>query len=452
MDDSKLRQVTNWMFRKYIGPQINCMSRQPMFIHNFVEAEKAYAPMADHWRALGMDEAQVQDRLFERAQERAVNSTIPYIHNPELRSQFSTVTRNLWPFWFAQEQFYKRWARTFMFSPWAYRQLQLISGGLGHCGFVHTDPENGQEYFVYPGSATAVDLISHVLGAFGIKDEVPVDADLRGYISMLNPGMQRGFVPNFGPVVSMLMDGLASLDTHMFGALGQKMNKPIDWLLGSQAQSGSYLTTVLPTLVAHAGQAVDPQFFDPAQYASAITGAVQYLDATGHGMGYPALRLVGNGSPPQSGHFLPGDYYSDNGTFWVYQPGGNFVDNSPAAMQTYLTRVQNWARVFMGVRALYGFAGPASPENLFDPKGMATQLQALMNQMPYEQAVATFMTLHPDATAMTVFGSQTTNGGFLPATTKTCEFIKANPQMFTATTRPRPPTSCPSPTPTATST
>jgi hypothetical protein len=431
VNEKNIRRLTNWMFRKYIGPQINFISRQPMFIHNAVESMKAYEGMADHWRSLGMDEEQVQDLLFHHAQERAFNATIPYVHNPELRSQMSTVTRNLAPFWFAQEQFYKRWARTFTFSPWAFRQLQLISGGLSHMGFIHTDPENGQEYFVYPASAAAVDVLSHVLSAFGVKDEVPVEADLTGYVSMLNPGIQRGFLPNFGPVVSVGMDGLRSLDTHTFNALGgPTVNKLLDWAQGTQAEDQGYLASVLPTTVLRIIDAADPGQFDQSQYASAVMSAIQYLEATGHGLGYPALRQVGTGPPPKSGHFVPGDYVDNDGSYDVYQPDGHWADNSVQAQTAYLQRVQNWARVFFSVRALYGFGGPASPENYFDPNGMSAELQTLMNEMPYNQAVATFMTLHPDATAMTVFQTQNTLGGFLPATNSALQFIQANPQMF----------------------
>ena len=143
-----------------IGPQINWLSRTPLQIHNYAMARESLAGYEADLVAHGMTAENASQMAHEIARDRAIDETINYVHNPELRSGMSQLTRNISPFWFAQEQFYKRWARTFFYSPWSFRQASLISNGLGHIGIIHKDPTTGQEYFVYPGSALVTDMIA----------------------------------------------------------------------------------------------------------------------------------------------------------------------------------------------------------------------------------------------------------------------------------------------------
>ena len=419
-------RLTDKMFANVIEPQINWLSRQPLAFHNYVMARRAYKGWANHQRLLGMSEEQLGDLLHEHATRRAFNESIGYIHNPELKSQFNHVTRNLMPFQFAKEQFYKRWARTFVYSPSALRRLQLISSGLSNSGFVHTNPEDGSEYFVYPLSAAGMNVVTNVLSKFGLDVKMPVHADLIGNVASMNPGLQGGFLPNFGPVVTIGLDGLKMIDPHFSAA--------VDGLQGAGSQSSNFLSSVMPTTVMRILDATIPETADASQWASAQMSAIQYMEATGNGIGFPGETKVGVGPPPAGGKgYLPGDYFDDNGVTYVMQPDGHWQQNdmtNPSYLQHYLARLQNWTRVFFVLRAVYGFSGPAAPEDYFDPKGYSAELQTLMNAMPYQQATAAFMAMHPDATAMTVF--QTTNevDGFLPATKKAMSFLDENPKLL----------------------
>jgi hypothetical protein len=65
------------------------------------------------------------DDARQIAQVRAVNGVLPFIHNTLERSQFSQLARNFMPFWFAQEQSYKRFGRILADDPGAFRQLPV---------------------------------------------------------------------------------------------------------------------------------------------------------------------------------------------------------------------------------------------------------------------------------------------------------------------------------------
>jgi hypothetical protein len=413
-----IRKATNTLFSKFIGPQINWISRQPMFIHNYTDARLQYAGMARAWRKAGMGDEAVEKLLHDNSMDLALKNTIQYVHNPQLRSEMSTVTRNLAPFWFAQEQFYKRWGRTFAYAPAAFTKAQLVSHGLRHSGIVHTDPENGQEYFVYPGSALVQQVLVDALSRFGINGEVPVEAGLTGQVNMLNPAIQRIGAPNFGPVVVVPLNGLKTLDPHMTQAINS--------VEGSVASQSGFIKAILPSTLQRALTVAFPNMINSAQYASAQMQAIQSLEATGHGMGTPAIAQVASRDVANP---KPGDYVADGPQSWVYQPDGKWQLNNAATLEKFKERVNNWARIFMFTRLVYGFAAPAAPENQFNPGNMHNELQTLMNEMPVDQAMTTFLAEHPDATAETVFQTQTPGGAFLPATKAAMSFLEANPTL-----------------------
>jgi hypothetical protein len=432
------RKLTNKIFQKVIGPQIDWLSRTPIGLHNYAAAREQLAQWEHDMVEEGTDPQIASDRAHEAARQRAINSTINYVHNPELRSGLSSVTRNLYPFWFAQEQFYKRWARTFVYSPWSFRQASLISNGLAHMGFIHTNPTDGQEYFVYPGSALVTATIARVMTTLGWPASIPVAADLIGEVSMLNAGMGRGFMPNPGPVIVVGLDALRSIFP--------RTARIVDAIEGGQAAGASVWTSIVPGTIAHIIEATPGigEIADRAGWASAQMSAIQYLEATGHGMGEPATNLVGylhagQMPPTDAKAYKPGDYWSSvSGKDYVLQPDGHWEDNSVQQEQVYLHRVQNWTNILMVTRALYGFAAPAAPINYFNPKGYSAELQTLMQQMPANAAMAAFLKQHPDATAMTVFQTQTTMGlpptehvgEYLPATQAAMQFYNANPKLW----------------------
>ena len=418
----------NAMFN-VIGRQIDWISRQPMFVHNFATSVDAYQPLVRTWRAMGLPEQEVEEKLVMAATDRAIHLTTPYIHNPQLRSQFSIITRNLMPFWFAQEQFYKRWARTMSFSPQAFRQAQLISQGVYHSGFTHTDPTTGQRYFVYPGAGAVQDVLTRALGAFGYKAFLPIEANLRGQVKMASPGLERIGLPNVGPLVVIPAKIIEDVFPESKGVS--------DAIQGSQAASSSFTQSLVPTTVTRIWQDFTASPNNSGQFASAMMQAIQYLEATGHGIGTVAQNNVGTfnevGSPEGkvSGQFKPGDFVTDSaGTQWVVQADGQWRRNDPAALAAYMQRVKNWTRVFMVTRTIFGFNAPASPENLFDPGHVNEDLQTLLKELPFNEAIATFMKVHPDASAYTVFQTKDQAGAPLPATTSAMQFMDANQGFF----------------------
>lgn len=412
----------NAMFHT-LGKQIDWIVRQPMYLHNLTVSREAFEPMMQAWRDAGYPEDKVQAMFKDSVVDRALHLTTPYIHNPQLRSQFAVITRNVIPFWFAQEQFYKRWARNMTFAPWAFRQAQLMNQGVYHSGFTHTDPTTGQRYFMYPGVGAVQDVLTRSLGAFGLQTYLPIEANLRGEVKMASPGLERLGLPSVGPLVTVPLKAIMSLFPET-GSLDPTIN------------AQSYSQSLVPTTVSHIWQAFTSTPNNSPQFASAMMQAVRYLEATGHGIGTVATNNLGAyngiGAPNLHGQaYSPGDYVTDAaGNRWVMQADEQWRRNDPAALAAYMDRVKNWTRIFLITRSLFGFVGPASPQNQFDPNNVNEDLQALMKELPYNEATAAFMKLHPDATAYTVFQTKNAAGDYLPATASAMGFMNANSGFF----------------------
>jgi hypothetical protein len=380
-----VRDAMNKGFSELVGKPMDWMVRQPLFIHNYATALDEVAGL----RALPGADATIR----EVALQRALNKTIPFIHDPALKSQFSVNTRNLMPFWFAQEQFYKRWVNVAKHSPEAFREAQLTMMGLRHSGVVHTD-ENGNDWFVYPGVGAAIQAATKGLemlpGQKG-KWTLPLPVGFSGQVRFASPGLERLGAPTFGPLVGIPM--------HAMSQMFPELSPVEEGVLGERGAGRAYWEQVTPTTVSRVVHSfVDKPDTSP-QLASAMMQAMAYLDAKG---------------------FTPDD-------------------QAPAPVrEAYIERVRNWARILFLARTAYGYSAPASPDLQLDPNHLHTELHQLMSPdtgLTVDEAMAEFLRRHPDATAYTVFQSKSASGAQLPATDKAAKFmvdhdafLKAYPQ------------------------
>ena len=251
------------------------------------------------------------------ATQRAFNAMIPFIDDHHLRSQFQQWVGSYIPFWFAQEQFIKRWARTFIDSPEAIRRMQLVGGGMIQSGVIYQDSETEQWLFVMPGSAAATEAVSQVAErVFGYEAMIPVAMPLTGKIMNTVPGindLSRLGVPGVGPTVTVPIAALSNL----FPELAQVNTA----LTGYDGEPQGIMDSLYPPALQ---RFTDVFFFDPdgSKYTAHTIRVIQYMEATGNS--------------------LPDDA-------------------SPVEIDRYLDRVRNWTRINAMIEAIYGFIAPASP-------------------------------------------------------------------------------------------
>lgn len=357
---------------------IDWISRQPISLQAYAESMEELRPWVDN--VVGRDASQsVKDSMLsDLAWHRAGNKIKPYIHSPEVRSQFEVIHRTAMPFLFAQDQFVKRWVRTFADSPEAIRKAQLAMNGMKVSGFLHTD-SNGNEYFYYPGSGTVTSIISDVLTKIGIPASLPISVPFTGEIKNIMPGLADPLTPSVGPLVAIPLKSLANIFPEL---------QPTQTALLQQGASQSWWEQVLPSTVSRLIQAYTGSSSDQGVFGSSMMKAIQMTEETGHGL-------------------------SPNAT--------------PVQQQAFLDRVTNWTRILFFVKAAVGFTAPATPNPQFDPKNFNGKLQTLLNTLPYDQAVTEFLKENPTATPYTVFLSQSTGDvANLPSTQAAGKFINEN--------------------------
>jgi hypothetical protein len=374
---SRLNSLMTKGMDEMVGRPMDWMVRQPMFVHAMADARDAAEQVM---RPLLGNSPMADQTLTDLAVDRALKATVPYIHDPSVRSQFSEITRNLMPFWFAQEQFMKRWAKTFVHSPEAIREAQLTMGGLRHSGFIHKDAQ-GNDYFVYPATGIVQNLLTNTIGRITGKDiTLPLMPTFSGQVRFATPGLERLGLPSFGPFVAMPVSALSRRFPELAG-LEQGV-------LGQRGAGHSFWEQITPTTVQRLVHVITDNPENPGQMHSAYLQAVQYLEAAGQG--------------------LPANAGTDQTEQW-------------------LSRVKSWSRILMLNRALYGFSAPASPDVQMDPNHLHEDFRNLLDTEPtYGDAVKEFMKLHPDATPYTVFQTKAKGDAPLPATADAFRFMTDN--------------------------
>jgi hypothetical protein len=310
------------------------------------------------------------------------------------------------PFWFAQEQFYKRWARLFGTYPEAWYKLQLTMNGLRSVGFVQND-QYGEAAFVYPGSQAVMKFLT----GLPFEGQIPIGVALTGEVSQLNPTLANSLAPwpSFGPIVTIPMSLVGVMFQHWgisqpmavaqatLGPESPQIEQDDNWIQDIVGQlMPSFINRTFQWTLADIDG--NPQNVSAPIYMSAMITAAQQMEAQGHGLTAADQR-------------------------------------DPIKVQQYLDRIANWTKNIILLRAFFGLLAPATPTFKFNDQGLGAQLDALINTMPYDQAVGEFLKVYPNATPDTIFGSSTSDsaslsGAYVPATTLAANFINAHADFF----------------------
>lgn len=191
--------------------QVATLTREPVFNSYYLyyrrslaSAEQAYV---DKLVKTGMSEAVAKSAAAERytfiGNELAMNRTLGFVDNPNVRSNLAYSGRNLARYFRANEDFYRRVARAT--SPESIVRLRMTAEGLDNAGFIHED-ENGDQYFFFPVDEIAYNMYAPVIRAMTGNDPMRVmPLSLTGKIKMLTPSLDpESSLPTFsGPFMAV---------------------------------------------------------------------------------------------------------------------------------------------------------------------------------------------------------------------------------------------------------
>lgn len=265
--------------------------------------------------------------LTEMAQDMAVARVLGYVDNPAVRSQLAMSARNFARFYRATEDFYRRLYRAVKYNPESIQRAALTYEGVAHSGFVQTD-DNGDQYFFYPGLTPVYKVMNKVATVFGMPEafKAPMPVEFGGKMKMITPSMNPdSLFPTFAGPIAALPLGL------VFRAVPQ-LDKIEAALVGQYGEDQPLINAVLPSHVNRLLAALNKDERS-SQYASAFRKAATYLEASGHGI-KPKI---------------------DPAT-------GQEIAPTPGEIQEYKEKLEASTVTVLGLRFLFGFVAPASPQ------------------------------------------------------------------------------------------
>jgi hypothetical protein len=274
-------------------------------------------------RSAHLNKSHIQSVLAETARDRAILTGLNFIDSHEIRSQFGELVKSFSPFWYAEENFLKRWARTLEVNPAAIRKMQLLMNGMKSSGMIYTDA-NGNDWFIYPGSGLAT-------SAFGklpiVGDIVPAGAVFAAEPSSMLPGFDfsKTGQPQASPLVSLPLRWV----TSMFPELQETR----DAILGPGAEGRGYLDELIPATIRRGLDAIMGNEDSSKRYASAMMAAIQVLQANGMGID---------------------------------------EDATESEKEEFLARVRSSTRTTLIAQTVFGFISPGAPVALWTGESTAS--------------------------------------------------------------------------------
>lgn len=391
----KAVQAKGWHVLDHI---INFWAREPIYVESYLREYKPFRAM------VARGEISAEDAAV-RAETAAVISITPHIHNLTERSQFSVLAHNFMPFWFAQEQAYKRVGRLLETDPHAFARYQQVLAKMHEIGHESTDA-SGNKYFTYPGSGYLGKYTPIVLSALGIPMANPVATSYSGDMSSFQSvfPFTEGIHPNFGPFVT--------IPAHLFANFDPAAKPLLDTAVGKLSMSGGIWDQLLPNTAMR--QTVKAFQGTSSSFNNSMIATIQDLSYQQQQLDDTWTAKGGSLDDVSRPHVIP-------------LPG-----SGPRERQVFIDRIRNQTRVNFLMKAALSLVSPASPQLNIGNMGLKSELSADIAKHGYSKGVDVFLRANPDATAYTIAKTKSNIGGALQAIPTAEKWLKSHTSLITA--------------------
>ena len=412
---------------RWLGASNARISRQPIAINELLTIRKQMrkSGFEDAWinsytKGIKPDTKNFTDAvelakrdLARVAEERAIGQTLAYVDNPLIRTQVAFSSRNFARFYRATEDFYRRITRAVRYNPESIAVAALTYEGITHSGFVQED-DQGEPYFIYPGIAPVYNAYQKMLTTVGLGNEfkVPFPVQFGAQVKMLTPSLNPdSLVPTFaGPVAGISIRALESLVNIWSPSAADNITR---YTLGKYSVDQPILSSFLPAHINRLYSAMNKDDRN-GQYASAHRKAVTYLESAGY-------------SPKEKTDSITGE----------------LIPPSAAELEDYRLRVKNTTLSILGMRFVFGFFAPASPQvqlksdmaEWMRDSGRANFKQ-VWNDLrdeyggDYEGAMKKWVELYPDQIPFTVSESERKTVARFAYAEESGNFVDQNQKLF----------------------
>lgn len=307
-------------------------------------------------------------------------------------SLFSMKFRNLFPFYWAEERFLKRFTQSVYASPERFRMMQLTYKGIDSAGVIEED-EDGNKIFVYPAGRMASNGIAKLLGWMMNRDvesgTLPGVHRVTGQLSMVAPGLDTQGAPQPGPVFSVLMHKMA----HLF----PELESTRDALLPEISEN--------PNRTAY-------EFLVPStmrNFANIPNAEERYAGQ----MFLAAAALIAAGEAP-------------------FDPDNPDAEPTPQQLQVFNDRLEEYTRVFAVENAFYGAIGLAPPRIDIEDTAKNREFREIISRFGWQDGLVEFVRRNPDIDSFTMFSTETSSGGPIAANKHVDRQLEQNREWFTS--------------------
>lgn len=399
-----VQKIANWGHRRFIEPIVNGMARDPAYRLEWDKQFAAFKPMVE---AGEMHESEA----MQYASQRAAAMMRQFIHNPMERSLFSKNVTNWIPFYFAQEQAYRRAGRLLLEDPGAFRKYQLSMSMLHDVAHPAPD-QNGQPQgsILMPGTGFLGKYVPAAMNVLGFHTLGSVPVGFAGSLQSLQTVSPLVEDPsaNFGPLAVFTGKTIA----HIFPESTQFVDK----VIGPEAAAGSAWDTLIPNTTLRRVWAA--QRMDSRSNQAAMMNIIQ-LEA--YKQEQAQARYITDHPEPAVG--------TPEHDTWVANQPHIIPGPNASAMerQQFLDRVKNHTRILDFLKAAVGFVSPMSPQYRYGDAQISEDLRtSIKNAGNIGEGITNFLQAHPGATPYTVFQSQAADGSPIQASHPAQQWIDQN--------------------------
>ena len=408
----------------WLGEANARLSREPMVLSEMIKLRKQFddsgfekAFIASYQKgitdpvALAKAEFNARTKLAEIVEDRARLQTLAYVDNPAVQSQLAFSIRNFARFYRATEDFYRRMYRVVRYNPEAIVKASLTYEGVTHSGWVQYD-DQGEPYFIYPGTQYVYKAVQAAMTALGVPAEfkTPFPVEFGAKLKMITPSLNpESAIPTLAGPLSGVSIKVAS---NLVGIFSPGAADTITTtLLGKYAEDQPMVSAFLPAHVNRIYSAMNQDERD-GQYASAMRKAMTYLEAGGHGL------------------------------VQKYDKDGTPIPFSAAELEDYRVRLKNTTLGILGMRVVYGFTAPASPQiqlksemaDWVRDNGEASFKQTWYGLLDkygdYDTAMTEWVKRYPDQMPFTVSESDRSTVAYFRYAEESGKFVESNEELF----------------------
>lgn len=404
---SVMSRIADVGFKHAINPFVDFVSRQPLFRIEFYNQWKQLRPLVENG-VYDLDEA------MNIAMNRATFKSVSFVHNLHDRSQLSETMRNWLPFYFAQEQAYRRMGRLLSEDPGAFRRYQMMISGIGNVAASGNSGVNGDKYYLIPGGTFLSLGSASIFSKLGLP-VVNVNAgQLQTSLSSANVifPLSSGFRPDISPVAALS----AKLLYAVFPELGPSLSK----LTGSATLTSPLWTMLVPNTLAQRLMEATPvpgigQEFDRT-FVSSMNQAIQLAAYQQTEAVYAWIKNGRKGPEPQ---IVPPDAIAGASA------QGGAVET--VAQQDFVNRIKNQTMILALTNAMLSFISPTSTTPSVQDFGFTNEVNKDISKYgSVTKGVTEFLLAHPLATPYTVWQSYSPSGASLQATAPAEQWINGH--------------------------